>query len=236
MSEELTQAPAKVEELKPGSVVTGKVTQIVLGGAMVDIGHEQDALLHISQLDRSKVKNGVRNMEDIYKPGDTVEDAYVLKVDDKGRVALTMVKPPALPWTDINRGQMYTGTVTRIENYGAFVDIGAERPGMVHVSELADGFIKSPEDVVSVGDEVEVRVIKLNRRNRQIDLSMKTAMEDVQAAVEPEQNIPTAMELALRRAQEEASQDDAPAKSKREKKNNNMIDDIISRTLRNHNN
>lgn len=234
MSEETTQAP---EALKPGAAVAGKVTQIVLGGAMVNIGLEQDALLHISQLDRSQDGLAdVRNMEDVYKQGDDVS-AFVLKVDDQSRVALTMVKPPELPWTEIEKGQVYTGKVTRIENYGAFIDIGAERPGMVHVSEMADGYIRSPEDVVSIGDEVEVRVIKLNRRNRQIDLSMKTPVEEVQAVTEADVNIPTAMELALRRAQQESRKGDKDDnRNRKNRKDADVIDDIISRTLKNHSN
>src|SRR5690606_14405573 len=118
--------------------------------------------------------NDFRNMEDVVKSGEPVE-AFVLKVDqDSGRVVLTMVRPPTVPWDTIRNGEVYRGTVIRMERFGAFIDIGAERPGMVHISEMADGYVESPEDIVKIGDEVEVRVIKYNRKNRQIDLSMKT--------------------------------------------------------------
>jgi predicted RNA-binding protein with RPS1 domain len=109
-----------------------------------------------------------------------------------------------LPWDSIQRNTLYNGIITRIEKFGAFVDIGAERPGMVHVSEMADGYVQSPSDVVKVGQAVEVRVIKLNKKNRQIDLTMKTPKEEVAKVAAPEaaedENLPTAMELALRRA------------------------------------
>ncbi|MEO1289887.1 MAG: S1 RNA-binding domain-containing protein, partial [Chloroflexota bacterium] len=163
--------------------------------------------------------------------GDSIE-AYVLKVDGANRIALTMEKPPELPWSKIKKGETYKGTVTRIENYGAFIDIGAERPGMVHVSEMADGYVQSPNDVVNEGDEVEVRVLKLNKRNRQIDLSMKTPQEELAQAMEPDEDVPSAMELAFRRAQRQAQR--TGKATKKAKRRSEQQDDIISRTLRNH--
>src|SRR5690606_17629999 len=98
-------------------------------------------------------------------------------------------------------GDTLEGQVERLENFGAFIDIGAERPGMVHVSEMAEGFVKSPSDVVKVGDKVEVRVLKVNRKKRQIDLSMKPVPEPMeQLPEEDEEELPSAMAIALRRA------------------------------------
>lgn len=233
------------ETLKPGTKVVGTVRHVTLYGALINIGAEQDALLHISQLENTDF----RNLEDVMKPGEPVE-AYVLKVDPITlRVALTMVKPPELPWDVIKSGGVYKGTVTRIEKFGAFIDIGAERPGMVHVSEMADGYVGAPSDVVKVGDEVEVRVIKLNRKRRQIDLSMKSPKEEMVIETEPEEKMPTAMELALRRARamSETRTETRPdvrtdaralADELRRSKTRNKTDqdDIMSRTLRNHSN
>jgi small subunit ribosomal protein S1 len=218
-----------LEALSPATPVAGKVTYISLYGAMVDIGLDKEALLHISQLGDTEA----RNLEDVLSSGQEVE-AYVLKVNqDNGQVALTMVKPPALPWEQIGVGNNYTGTVVRLEKFGAFVDIGAERPGMVHVSELTDGYVESPEDVVSVGQEVQARVIKVNRKKRQIDLSMRTPEEDIQTVMEPEEELPTAMAIALRRAMdgddEGTSAERADGKKKRD---SGEQDDIIARTLR----
>jgi ribosomal protein S1 len=194
---------------------------------MVDIGLEHDALLHISQLGRSDF----RNLEEVMQVGAAIE-AYVLKIDSEGRVALTTEKPPELPWSQIRKGNAYTGIVTRIEDYGAFIDIGAERPGMVHVSEMADGYVQSPKDVVNIGDEVDVRVIKLNRKNRQIDLSMKTPSEEIEQMLNPVDEVPSAMEIAFRRAQKQAQRDGRGNKKKERRRYDQ--DDIISRTLRNH--
>ncbi len=229
MVDEATQAPETPdtnEDLDVGSEVQGVVKHLAVYGAMVDIGMERNALLHISQIGR----NDFRDISDVYEVGQEIT-AYVLKIDNEDRVALTLEKPPALPWNRIHKDSVYRGTVIRIENYGAFVDIGAERPGMVHVSELADGYVQSPEDVVSVGDEVEVRVIKLNRGKRQIDLSMKTPEEDLSAALEPMEDVPSAMELAFRRAEKQSRRDRSKG-NKKNKRYRDDQDDIIRRTLR----
>ena len=226
MAEEVMEAPLTVENLEVGTEVTGTVQFLAAYGAMVDIGIDRPALLHISQVGR----DDFRNIEEVYNTGDEIS-AYVLKIDKENRIALTLEKPPALPWNKIKKGTTYPGTVTRIENYGAFVDIGAERPGMVHVSEMADGYVKSPEDVVSVGQEVDVRVIKLTRRNRQIDLSMKTPEEDIQEVLEPDEYVPSAMEMAFRRAQEDARREERRNNKKKDRRDRNQ-DDILDRTLR----
>jgi len=227
MTEEAIKAPLAIEDLNTGTPVTGKVTYLGVYGAMLDIGVETDALLHISQIGRSDF----RNIEEVLKVGDEIE-AYVLKVDNEGHIALTTEKPPALPWNQIRKDGVYKGKVTRIEEYGAFIDIGAERAGMVHVSEMADGYVQSPNDVVKIGDEVDVRVIKLNRRNRQIDLSMKTPTAEIEEVMNPSDEIPSAMELAFRRAEKQSRRDRRG--NKKDRRNWDEQDDIISRTLRNH--
>ncbi len=226
MVDEVTQTPESVADLDVGTEVHGTVQHLGVYGAMIDVGVGRSALLHISQVGRSDF----RDIEEVYKVGDEVT-AYVLKIDDEERIALTLEKPPALPWSRIHKDGVYQGTVIRIENYGAFVDIGAERPGMVHVSELADGYVQSPEDVVSIGDEVEVRVIKLNRGKRQIDLSMKTPQEEIAAAFEPSEDLPSAMELAFRRAENQSRRDRSKG-NKKNKRYRDDQDDIIKRTLR----
>ena len=181
------------------------------------------------------------------KPGEEIT-VYVLKVEkDTGRIALSLEQPPAVSWDTIKEGEVVTGKVVRLEKFGVFVDIGAERPGMIHVSELASGYVNSPSDVVKVGDEVQARIIKVNRKNRRIDLSLKAMEEPVVVPQEPEEEEvyqPTAMEVALRRAMEANGETYEPApkstRSKRERRANrreqqrDQMEDIFERTLRNH--
>jgi small subunit ribosomal protein S1 len=230
-------APRSVKELATGMELKGTVKRIELYGAFVDIGVGQDGLLHISQLGKSNV----RNVEDVVKTGDQIT-VYVLKVEpEAGRIALSLVRPPAVSWDDLTEGKIVTGKVIRLEKFGVFVDIGAERPGMIHVSELASGYVNSPSDVVKVGDEIKAQIIKVNRKKRRIDMSLK-AMEEpthVQQPEEEDERVPTVMELALRRAME-GKGEEAPARSasnkrdKRHKRSDDELEDILARTLRHH--
>ncbi|MEM6527741.1 MAG: S1 RNA-binding domain-containing protein [Chloroflexota bacterium] len=241
--EPAAQAGMTIEDLKPGMGFDGRVKAIELYGAFVDIGVGKDALLHISQLG----KPNIRNVEDVVKAGETIT-VYVMKVDVANeRIALSLEKPPENPIGDLKVGDIVTGKVVRIENFGVFVDIGAERPGMVHVSELAMGFVKSPEDVVSMEQEVQVRVIKVNRKKRQIDLSIKALEEeqvraDTAAAMAPDEDdepMPTAMEMALRRALTDSGEGVAVSdkrsnnkKSRNSKKSKKALQDALERTLK----
>jgi small subunit ribosomal protein S1 len=239
-AENNTTAPSSVAELAPSMQVRGTIKRIELYGAFVDIGVGQDALLHVSQLG----KPNVRNVEDVVKVGQQV-DAYILRVDrEANRIALSLVKPPAVDWDQLQEGQTVTGTVVRMEPFGVFVDIGAERPGMIHVSELASGYVNSPSDVVKVGQEVNAQIIKLNRKKKRIDMSLKALEEPVRMPVEPEDNepLPTAMELALRRAMQGGAEDDEQPSRRQNQRTNakggkrrEQLEDILQRTLRGHN-
>lgn len=226
--------------LKVGAAASGPVTRLTLYGPIIDLGEGQSGLLHLSQMGHSNF----RNVEEVVSLGQTLE-AYVLKVDSKsGNILLTTSKPPELPWEAVRVGETYKGKVIRLEKFGAFVDIGAERPGMVHISEMTNSYVKSPEDVVKVGDDVDVRVMKVNRKKRQIDLSMKPGKSEVQEAVMQQQEssepAPTAMELALRRARAMSENRTAPQysntptrKPRREREERDVEqDEMIRRTLR----
>ena len=115
-----------LQDLEPGQKVTGVVNKIELVGAIVDIGAEIPGLLHISQLKRGKVNR----VEDEIKEGNEIA-VWIQSVDPSTkRLELTLIKPVSLGWNKSKGGQAVVGEVVRIENFGAFVDIGAERAGL----------------------------------------------------------------------------------------------------------
>ncbi len=252
METEMITAPENTEVSELASLerkmkLTGTVVKTTLAGAVVDIGLEVPGVVHISQLK----EGSVNRVEDVIQPGDTVE-VWVRRVfPKKKRIELTMIEPLELEWREITKGMVLKGKVNRIENFGAFVDIGAERPGLVHISELTHDYIKNVNEVVKDGDEVEVQVLSVNRHKRQIKLSMKALearpekvvreshgqtarTQDEPARDEP---VPTAMEMALREAMERSKdrEDEAPV-SKGKKKpasSDEEIEKILARTLEN---
>src|SRR3990172_4485741 len=91
------------------------------------------------------------------------------------RLELSMIRPVTFEWHNLRPGVRAVGQVVSIERYGAFVDIGAERSGLVHVSEMGDDYVARPEDVVKVGETIEIVVLEADRKKKQIRLSMKAA-------------------------------------------------------------
>jgi small subunit ribosomal protein S1 len=154
-------------ELNPKTKLSGKVVKTTLAGALIDVGQPIPGVLHISQIQ----KDPVNKVEDVIKEGQTV-DVWVRKVR-KDRVELTMIEPLMYEWKDLQPEMVVKGKVVRLETYGAFVDIGAERPGMIHISELAQGYVKNAADVVKEGQEIEAAILNVDRKKRQIRLSMK---------------------------------------------------------------
>ncbi len=166
-------APTSFADLKPKMQLAGTVKRLELYGAFIELGPGLTGLIHVSKLGGEQVNR----VSDVLKEGDQIT-VWVEKVDpERQQVMLTMVPPLAVDWTDLQTDRPYTGKVTRLETFGAFVNIGAEREGLVHISELSHDYVKHPSEVVKVGDEVEVKVLGFNRRKRRIDLSMKALIE-----------------------------------------------------------
>jgi len=170
----MTTPELSTATLEPKTKLSGKVLKTTLAGALVDVGQPLPGVIHISQLSTEPVNK----VEDVVKEGQTVE-VWVRRVK-KDRIELTMIQPLALEWKEIEPDMIVKGKVVRLEAYGAFVDIGAERPGMVHVSELAHGYIKTPSEIVKEGDEVEAKVLDVNRKKKQIKLSMKALEPEIE--------------------------------------------------------
>jgi ribosomal protein S1 len=158
--------------------VQGTIKRVTDFGAFVDIGVGRDGLVHISEMAPGRVAKA----SDIVKQGDSVT-VWIKELDrEKNRISLSMIAPGTRTVRDLEEGEIVTGKVTRLERYGAFVDVGVGRDGMLHVKEMGRGFVEKPEDVVNVGDEIQVQVIGLDRRRGRIDLSMKELLPQQEAA------------------------------------------------------
>jgi len=227
-------APVRLEDLRPKMRLTGTVKKVELFGAFVDVGAGRDGLVHISQLRPERVNN----VADVVKEGEQVT-VWVKKVDvANGRLDLTLIEPLAVEWSELKRGQVYTGKVTKTEKFGAFVDIGAERPGLVHISEMAAHRVADVNEVVKTGDEVRVQVIGVDPRKKQIKLSIKAAeaAERQTEAEESEETVEdlTAMQVAFRRAQQTAGRRRTGSDvggQRRKPKDRGVQEDLLNRTL-----
>jgi predicted RNA-binding protein with RPS1 domain len=187
-----------LSELEVGAEIVGRVVGIADFGAFVDIGAETDGLIHISELSEERVNK----VSDVVKPGQEVP-VWIKDIDmDQERISLSMKPKPKYRLSDLKPGMIVEGVVTGIREYGVFVDIGAETEGLVHISEMADDYVNRPAELVSTGDAIEVQIKKVNRRKRRISLSMKGASPPPPPPPQEaaERSLPTAMELALRRA------------------------------------
>jgi predicted RNA-binding protein with RPS1 domain len=176
----------QISDIKQKEKYAGKVIKITLAGAAIDIGAEKPAMLHVSQM-ISPSEEPIHNVGEVLSVGQEIE-VWVKRVRDE-RIELTMVKPLGLEWREIKTGLVVKGTVVRLETFGAFVEIGAERPGLIHISEMAHGYVKTPSDVLKDGDEIEAEIIDFNRKKKQIKLSMKALQpepvkEEVQYSTE----------------------------------------------------
>lgn len=234
----------ELNEIKRKQHFTGTVVKATLAGALVDIGLSTPGVVHISQLQAEPVNR----VEDVVQPGQQVDVWVQRVVPKKNRIELTMIKPLDLEWREIEPEMVLKGKVTRLEKFGVFVDIGAERPGLVHISEMTHGYLKDPSEVVKEGDEIDVKVLNVDRQKRQIKLSMKALeeppvkevkivkiAEPADQSEEPkEEPVPTAMEMALREAMERSKEkrgDVRTSTKSKKKSSSDELEQILSRTL-----
>jgi len=222
------------QDLQPGLKLDGKVVRLEKFGAFVDVGAETEGLVHISEMSTGRVNRP----EDVVKAGDTVR-VWVREVDrGSRRISLTMVEPPEVDIRTLKPNMLLTGRVVRLESFGAFVDVGAGRDGMIHVTEMGRGYVGSPSEILSVGDEVQVRVVETDPRRGRISLSMKDLPAEQIVTDQEEEELPSSMELALREAMAfdgdpELARRRLTRRDRRERQRRDREqDDIISRTLR----
>ncbi len=161
--EGLKEAKKKIEamtqEIEAGEKFTGKVKRIEDFGAFVELGETKvEGLVHISQLSDGYVDN----VTDVVEEGDEIT-VEVLGEDDQGRLDLKKVDEPQ---GDLEVGETYEAKVTKTAQFGAFIETGNGETGLIHISELSREYVQDVEDIVSVGDEVEVELYNIDEKNR----------------------------------------------------------------------
>ena len=169
-----------IEELTEGEVRHGKVTGISSFGAFVDLGGA-DGLIHVSEFSWSPI----RAPEDVVKIGEEL-DVYVLRVDaENKKIALSLRRLQPEPWETIEQrykvGDLVDATVTKLTNFGAFARVeGVEGSveGLIHISELSSRMIGHPREVVSEGEAVKVKVLRIEPERRRLGLSLKQGLEE----------------------------------------------------------
>ncbi|WAH35091.1 30S ribosomal protein S1 [Alicyclobacillus dauci] len=173
-AEQEEKAHELMEKLQPGTVVEGVVQRLTDFGAFVDVGGA-DGLVHISELSYSHVDHP----SDVVKEGDHVK-VRVLRIDpDAGRISLSIKAAEPEPWeqyaTQFHAGDVVKGTVKRVVDFGAFVELQPGLEGLVHVSQISNEHVAQPSDVLEPGQEVTVKILSVEPDRRRISLSMKEA-------------------------------------------------------------
>lgn len=172
-----------IEELTEGEVRRGRVSSICDFGAFVDVGGA-DGLVHLSELSWSRV----RHPSEVLRVGDEI-DVYVLGINaDERKIALSIKRTQPEPWqavaTKYDVNQLVLGTVTQLANFGAFARIEDGIEGLVHVSELSEARVAHPRQLVQEGQELLLRIIRIDPQRRRMGLSLRRALEATDEEVE----------------------------------------------------
>jgi small subunit ribosomal protein S1 len=171
------------QELAEGQVRTGVVRSVKDFGAFIDLGGV-DGLLHVSEMSWVRVKNAA----EVVQPGQTIK-VVILKIDRDGRkLSLGLKQLTASPWDNIQDkyplGTRVKGTISRLADFGAFVELEPAVEGLIHVSELSPQRVRRVMDIVKPGQEVEVLVLSVDPAQRRIGLSLKAALAQAEEKVE----------------------------------------------------
>jgi small subunit ribosomal protein S1 len=164
-----------LESYPEGTIVNGKVRNLTNYGAFVELEEGIDGLLHVSDMSWTRK---ISHPNEMLEKGQAVR-CKVLSVDqNRRRIALGLKQLEDDPWArDIpgkyQPGQIVRGTVTKITNFGVFVGLEDGLEGLLHISELADHKVENPEEIVKVGDEIEVKILRVDTEERKIGLSRK---------------------------------------------------------------
>lgn len=168
------------ENIEEGQTRPGRVKRIVDYGAFIDLGG-YEGLLHVSEMEHRRVEHP----SDILNEGDEI-DVYILALDyEKERVSLSRKKLLKSPWEiaqeKYHEGDIVEGTVVRIAPFGAFVELDPGVDGLVHISQMANYRVEKPEDVVSVNEQINIKIISIDPEEKRIGLSIKQVQEEEEA-------------------------------------------------------
>jgi len=203
------------QKYPPGTIVVAKVRSVTNFGVFVEIEEGIDGMIHISDMSWTRKyghpSEAVRRDEEI--------KCVVLEVDgERRRISLGIKQLTEDPWVraipaKYIAGQIIKGKITKLTNFGAFVELEPELEGLLHISELADHKIDKPGDIVKLGDEVEVKILKVDTEARKIGLSLRRA----QWAAEEQQDEPAAAEDATAVESTVSKSDSAESEQRQDK-------------------
>ena len=168
--------------LEAGQTVKGQITKLVDFGAFVDLGGVE-GLLHISEMSWGRIGHP----SEMFEEGQEIE-VKVLSIDkDEERISLGYKQLLPDPWQEFVKkhyeGEVISGTVTKIVDFGAFVEVGEGVEGLIHISQLSHRHVKTPDEVVSEGEEVQVKILNIDEGQKRVGLSIKELQEKPAAKV-----------------------------------------------------
>ncbi len=171
------------EKYPVGKKIVGKVRNMTNYGAFVEIENDIDGMIHVSDMSWTRKIN---NPNELLKPGQEVE-VVILEINpEQQRISLGMKQAEDDPWSNIDQlykvGDVVKGKVSKIAQFGAFVELSNKIDGLIHISQLSKDRVEKVKDVLKIGDEVEARVIKVDTDERRIGLSIKALSEDFSEA------------------------------------------------------
>ena len=173
-----------LEKINVGDVIEGTVKNITDFGAFIDLGGA-DGLLHISEMSWGRVDNPKK----IYKVGDTVK-VFIKDIKDT-KIALSVKFPEENPWNNAVEkyaaGNVVTGKVARMTDFGAFVELAPGVDALLHVSQISRDHVEKPADVLSIGQEIEAKIVDFDEADRKISLSMKALAQNTEAEAAEEE-------------------------------------------------
>lgn len=191
----------------PGTMVEGTVRNLTNYGAFIEIEEGIDGLLHVSDMSWTRK---ISHASEMLQKGDKIE-CQVISVDqERKRIALGLKQLHQDPWSTTipekyTPNSLVTGTVTKLTNFGVFVELEPSLEGLLHISELSDKKIENPEDIVKVGDQIEVRILRVDIAERKIGLSRKSSSPEEEAAEADQSSAPVVAREELKGGTGESS-------------------------------